>query len=242
MVQSGDVEAGVELFTDRVTALKGDLTWFEKIREAIVKAHQPEKTVVLADWLFANENKNPEALVLAAQIYSSNKQYKKALESADKALAIDKKSLDAQAEKGWAVYKLGDTDEAVKILNEINKNHNYHIRTNYYLSKLLAAEGMEPNRAANLARKAVYDSQSALWTWVNLSSVYLQTGRYDLARGEAQKASHSYSGEPEPVFWLGMALYMEGKDAAKDKLEEAIKLGLQGDELREAKATLKKMR
>ncbi len=241
MVRNNSIDAGVQLFLENISALKGDRTWFEKMHNALKKMGMNAKSTQLADWIAQNNRKDTDALVLAAQIYSENKQYDKALNIADDALKLEKESIDALAEKGWALYRLGKTEEALKILNANNKKQNFHIRTNYYLSQLLATEGMEPNRAANLARKAVFDSNSALWTWTNLSYVYLQIGRYDLARGEALKASHSYEGEPEPVFRLGMALYMEGKDEAREKLQEAIDLGLSGDLLKEARETLKKL-
>jgi Flp pilus assembly protein TadD len=70
----------------------------------------------------------------------------------------------------------------------------------------------------------------------------MQVGRYDLARGEASKASHSHMGEPVPLFMLGKAYYLEdNKEDAKTNLQAAIDHGLAGPDLQEAKTLLKKL-
>jgi hypothetical protein len=76
---------------------------------------------------------------------------------------------------------------------------------------------------------------------MNLSYVYFQTGRYDLSRGEALKASQSRKDEPEPFFRVGMAMFMEEKEEARENLEKAIELGLKGEKLEIARQTLQKL-
>ena len=77
---------------------------------------------------------------------------------------------------------------------------------------------------------------------MNLAFVYMQAGRYDLARGEARKASNSYSGEPEPFFRMGQAFWLEEKDdEARENLQKALDMGLSGDLRREAEELLEKI-
>jgi len=78
---------------------------------------------------------------------------------------------------------------------------------------------------------------------MNLSYVYFQIGRYDFSWGEALKASRSHKDEPEPFFRIGIAMYMRGEEKAevKENLEKAIELGLKGEDLETARATLKKL-
>ncbi|MEA2031798.1 MAG: tetratricopeptide repeat protein [candidate division Zixibacteria bacterium] len=241
LVENNQIDKGVKLFLTKAGKITGDLSWFRQLREALIEHDRQDKIIEAANWFGENAGQNPDALTLAASILGDEKQYEAAQKLAEQALDIEQDNLDALAYKARSLYYLGKPDAAIEILNNNASVNDRHITSNYFLSRFLSMEGINSHRASNLARRAVFDSNSALKEWVNLCYVYFQVGRYDLSRGEAGKASRSYKGEPEPMFRLGMALYMEGKEEAAEKLQEAIDLGLRGDNLLEAKRTLKKL-
>ena len=77
--------------------------------------------------------------------------------------------------------------------------------------------------------------------WMNLCYVYFQAERYDLSRGEASKASRSFPYRPEPYFWIGMDMYMEGNPEARENLRKSVMLGLTGERLEQAQEVLAKL-
>jgi len=243
-IENNKTEEGINLFLNKIGYLKGNLGWFKKMLKALYHTSNASDKVRFADWLSDNEQENTEALTLASDIYCETKNYEKAKQIAEKALSLDTENLTASAMKARAIYYLGNVDEAIRLLKENNEKDKSHIENNMYLSLIMALEGIEPNNAENMARKAVFDSYSAFKPWLNLSKVYYNTGRFDLARGEAAKLSRSHKDDPEQpeaVFQLGMALYMESNEEAAEKLQEAIDLGLRGESLTIAKETLKKI-
>ncbi|MBU8933912.1 MAG: hypothetical protein KOO62_07875 [candidate division Zixibacteria bacterium] len=241
LVESNHVDEGLELFLANTDHVGGKIYWFEQLWQALVAADHQDGILKLAAWLADNNGDNTDALVLAAIMLGDEKKYSEAQELTKRAIEAEPENLDAIAYNARSLYYMGEPEVAIGILEASIIADREHGTSNYFLSRFLAMEGIEPQRAGNLARRAVFQSSSALKEWVNLSYVYFQLGKYDFSRGEASKASRSYKGTPEPLFRWGMALYMEGNKEASEKLQEAIDLGLRGDNLREAQQTLKKL-
>jgi len=241
LAEGGLTTDGISLFLDRAGSLRGNLSWFEQMHLALEEQDDQAALAKLADWLEENDADLPELLSMAAGIRCDQKNYEAGRITAEQAVSLEAGLLLPLVNKARALYGLGQTEEALEILDGNVRQNEFHVESNLYLSKFLATEGMDPNRAANLARRAVFDSHSGLKPWLNLSYVYFQIGRYDLSRGEATKADRSYGGRPEAKFRIGMALYMEGKAEAREMLEKAIATGLHGDNLAEAQQTLKKL-
>ena len=244
LIRNNQTKEGMDLFVDKIKYLKEDLGWFEKVVKALYHTGSSEDKNRLAKWLSVNVPNNINALILASDIYCNTKNYNEASKTVELAVGLDPENMKASAMNARVMYYLGNADEAIKIMKENNKKNPLHIENNMYLSRIMAIEGIEPNTAENIARKAVFDSQSAFEAWLNLSIVYYNTGRFDLSRGEASKIINSHKNNPlypEALFQCGMAMYMEGKEEAAEKLQEAIDLGLKGKSLSTAKETLKKL-
>ena len=196
-----------------------------------------------ADWLREQGSQNANMLTMAAELKADIGDKDAALELADAALKISPGLIDASAQRARALYVTGKKDEAMALLQQNIEIDQFHVTSNYWLSRILALEGRNADKAQDLARRALFDSNQGITEWCNLSWVLLKTGRYDLARGEANKMTRTFKGEPMPLYCLGMALYMEQKTAeAKTRLQEAIDQGLAGEALVEAKDILSKLR
>ncbi len=244
LIRNNQTKEGMDLFVDKIKYLKEDLKWFHKVVKALYNTGRSDEKIQLAEWINENLQNNIDALLLASDIYCKAKNYNEAQNTVGMAIDLEPDNMDVSAMNARVMYYQGNADEAISIMKENKKKNPYHIKNNMYLSRAMAIEGIEPNAAENIARKAVFDSQSAFEPWLNLSYVYYNTGRFDLARGEAGKISHSYKGDilqAEADFQVGMAMYMEGKEEAVEKLKEAIDLGLKGDNLIIANETLKKI-
>ncbi len=241
LVEQGDIQRGVDLFEQEFPQVRGDVARFEEMVSLLDRVNRQEERTKLYRWLPRINADNADALVLAAEFESNGAGFQAALSLAEKALSVEPDHVGASVQKARALYGLGKRSEAFDIFERNLTEAHYNADNNYCFSRILASEQIEPHRAENLARRALFDSGQDLKVWMNLCYVYFQIGRYDLARGEALKASHSSKDEPEPFFWMGMAMFMEEKEEARENLEKAIELGLRGEDLETARQTLQKL-
>jgi tetratricopeptide (TPR) repeat protein len=241
LVEQGDIQQGVDLFEQKFPHVRGDLARLEEITSLLDKRNRQEERTKLYRRLSRINADNAEALVLAAEFESDRADFQAALNLAEKAQSLESDYVAASVQKARALYGLGKRSEAFEIFERNLVEARFNVDNNHYFSRILATEQVEPKRAANLARRALFDSGHELKVWMNLSYVYFQIGRYDLSRGEAQKAKNSHKEEPEPFFRIGMAMFMEEKEEAGENLERAIELGLKGEYLEIARQTLQKL-
>ncbi len=238
LVKSGAVEKGVTLFVLRFPAVRGDLVAFEEISSMVDKLDRQSEKNRLDDLLLQLDQDNADALVLLAGIDCDKSMYESALDLAEKALVIEPDRVSVSVQKARALYGLGQRQEAFEIFERNLIEARSNSENGHYFSRILATEQTDLGRAANIARHAVFNSQHDQRTWMNLCYVYFQSGRYDLARGEALKASRSRKDEPEPFYWIGMAMHMESIEAAAENLQKAIDMGLKGEQLETARNLL----
>ncbi len=243
LVEGGMVERGMDVYAMNAPMARGDEKLHRQMYQALRKHWSTAQMGQFADWLKENGGQNAHLLTLAATLKVDIGEKEAGLALADAVLQVKPDLVDAAAQRARALYLMGQTDEAIALLQRNIEIDQFHVPSNYWLARLLALQGRDANKAQDLARRAVFDSNQGINEWCNLSYVYLKTGRFDLARGEASKMTRSFAGEPLPLFCLGMALYMEQKPVeAKNRLQEAIDKGLVGEALIEAKDVLSKLR
>lgn len=225
-------EEALVLLTDNFELAKGDLSIMREFMD-IASWNGNTEAVGKAIELLLAEDPNPRALQLAAVWSCKLGEYQQGLDLSDRALSLEDDA-DSYAIRAWAMHGLGRKDEAWELFEENRLRDRNNYATNYYQSYLLATDQIDLDKASNIARKALFDAYSDLEVWMNLCYVYFQAGRYDLCRGEALKASHTYTTHAEPLYWIGMAMEREGKEEARENLQKAIMLGLTGDKLEKA--------
>jgi len=241
LVENGAIEQGLSEFAAGIVFVTGDLTFFEDFIAALDKGDHRDAIQKVIALLQQHGYENPDALVMLARFECDNKRFPAAAELVDRALALEPENIPASVQKARTLHGLGRKSEAFEIFEANRLKDKDGVDNNYYFSRILATDGIDLDRATNIARETFFDAMGDLAVWMNLAYTYYQAGRYDLARGEAMKASSTFPEAPEPPFWVGMAMFMEGKDGARDKLQEAIRLGLKGDQLERAQETLAKM-
>lgn len=232
-------EEALTILTDNYMLSRGDLSFLREFMDIASWSGNTEAVRKTIDLLLAPEP-NPRALQLAAVWACKLGDYQQGLDLTDRALSIEDNA-DSYATRAWALHGLGRKNEAFELLDANRLRDRYNYATNYYHSHLLASDQIDLSRASNLARKAVFDSYADFEVWMNLCYVYYQAGRYDLCRGEALKASHKYTTQAEPLYWIGMAMEREGREAARENLQKAIMLGLTGDKLEKAQELVEKL-
>jgi len=223
------------------TALaSGDLAAVAEYLDIIKRRGEIERVDPVIEMLTADRS-NPDRLHLAALWECERQRYQKALDLTEQCLSVEPDNADYQAVKARALHGLGRKSEAFELFEENYARDRNNVLNNMFHSRLLADDGIDLDRASNIAREANANTIADLEVWMNLSYVYFQAGRYDLSRGEANKAANSFPNRPEPFFRIGMAMYMEGKPEARENLLKAVALGLVGRQLEQANETLAKL-
>ncbi len=220
--------------------ISGDLTTIEKYLDILKRRGELERVDPIIEMLRANTS-NADALGLAAIWECERGRYQNGLDLTEQSLAIDPDNVTVHAVKAWAMHGLDHRGEAFDLFEENHRRDRDNVANNVYYSRLLASDKIDLDRASNIARAAVFDGRGDLNVWMNLCYVYFQGERYDLLWGEASKASRSFPYRPEPYFWIGMAMQMEGNLDARENLQKSVVLGLAGDQLKQAQEALAKL-
>ncbi|HWR84142.1 MAG TPA: tetratricopeptide repeat protein [Candidatus Deferrimicrobium sp.] len=241
LAEADSVGEAVASFEKGFPYVKGNLKLFREMISLLDKRDRKDDIARLHQLLAGIREDNADALAIGAEFENDHGNFQNGLSLADSALAAEPGNVAVRAHRAHALYSLGRRDEAVAAFEKGLQEAEFNVETNYYYSQMLATEQTDLPRAANLARRAVFDSGHDLKVWMNLCYVYYQSGRYDLSRGEALKASVKYGTEPEPFYRIGMAMFMEGKSEAAQNLRKAIDLGLRGDLLGTARETLNRL-
>ncbi|MEW6050623.1 MAG: tetratricopeptide repeat protein [Candidatus Zixiibacteriota bacterium] len=235
------VDAGVKLFAESIPYVKGNLAAFDRMEDALTRLDATTQARGVIDLMNRLNPDNPDAEARTAEYELDHGNYQAALEWADKAVAKSPDIIKASAIQAAALYGVGRREDAFKLFDEILARDDGDVETNLRFSRILAEEKVDTKRAGNMARQAVFYDRSSLRTQMNLCDVYIKSGRYDLARGEALKAIGNYPDEPLPQYFLGMAMYHEKNAGARKQLEKAIAMGLYGTSLESARETLTKL-
>ena len=235
------VDQAMDLFTTNYPLMTGDHESAARFIEQLQQRDEQSQLIRVLEILQQEAGDNTDILILAADLASDLGKYSDGQALAEKALQIEPDLVVAKVERARAIYFLGDKEEALTQLAAIYKSNRANSHNCYWYSRLLAIEERDLDNAMNIARGSVFNAGGDVYVHCNLSFVYYQSGRFDLAAGEARKAGRRHPDHPLPVFRLGLALYMQDDDGAKTELQKAIDLGLTGDELKQAHATLKNL-
>ncbi|HVP07650.1 MAG TPA: tetratricopeptide repeat protein, partial [Candidatus Acidoferrum sp.] len=227
-----------QLFESRIPSDKGDLTEFDRFLDALDARNATEDARATVDLMVRLNPDNADALAKAASIALDARNYQEGLNLIDRALTAEPSFGLLKAMRAQALYGLGKRDEAFKVFEEILAKDDSDVEACLQFSHILASEKIDSVRAENMAMSA-FNYEHSLRTQMNACYVYMQFGRYDLARGEALKAIGNFPNSPEPLFYVGLAMSKEGNPEFKKNLEKAVAMGLKGEDLDTAKAILK---
>jgi Flp pilus assembly protein TadD len=241
LIDNGRYADAWQVFESLYPSISGQLPWAEGFGLKMLAAGQDAIAGQVATLVARLGASNSDALVAASRLFADLKQAEPALSLADSALKFEDALTRAQAARARALYLAGRKQEALDLFEATLLKDNQDIDVNRYYAWALATEKKDLPKAGNMAREAIYGSGSDLEVWMTLCYCYLQEQRFDLCRGEANRALSVHSQQSAPHYYLGVAQYHEGKPEAKASLRKAIELGLTGDRLREAQSLLSRL-
>lgn len=225
----------------------GNIRELKRIYDILLKRENKEEMSAYLNTIKNYTENNSQLLLLAGELSLYLEEYDEASVLLSKAEKLDPVDPNIQIHKARSLFYNGDKEDAYKIFEEIVKSHPNMPDNNMYYSLFLASENKDMQKAANLARGAVFGSMGTSKYQLHLSYVYYMMGRYDLAKGEAYKAMTTDRTNPETYYQLGRSWAKlsdrEGYDInAIDALNKSIELGLRGEHLEEANKLLKALK
>lgn len=240
-----EYDKGLAAMKEYLPYFSYDLTVIKEIARYL---YRHDKTDALADFLGAlplDSTTNADLLLMGTKYALRTGEADKAVSYMARAIAEEPTNPIIGTLYQIARYNNGEKEDVFFKLDSITTLHSTNPHVAYYISKLMAREQTDLNKAANLARTAVFGSGGDVEYMTNLSYVYYQMGRYDLAKGEAIKSRNVDTTYGPAYFRLAMAynkLHDENAAAlAKENLQKALDAGIWGDLKEEASALLKKM-
>lgn len=241
LAQTGQVESGATEFQTALPKLKGDMGRVERMSRLLgSKGRQDLDGSLIKLTLQLNPN-NPDALLLAAMRDNDYGSAQSAMESAEQGLEIEPTNVGLAVQKARAIHGKGDRQSAYTQFEDLVKKESGDVAVNLYFSAMLASDREQLPRAENLARTAHFWEQGTLRTVANLSFVYLQNGRYDMAASESLPMTAAHPDWSETQYLCGAALYMQGMKEAREYLQKGLDLGLPPQYRDKAKEFLAKM-
>lgn len=241
LVQAGQDEAGTDAFIRVFPHISGDMALMRKIFRELRIQQYDDGIQRIAEMLVDSRPEDGFALTMAADQFNRLGDHERAMAILESAPQDDQNIMNYRVQLAWTMYNLGQKTEAFDRFEKIyQENPDDHDMLLYY-SKALATEEQNLMQAQNLARQAVFTGWDVLDGWLNLSYVYMMSGRADLAWGEASKAVNSFPYSAEAYYYLGYGKYLEGKDGARESLTKAIDMGLRGEDLQRAQKALKEL-
>lgn len=237
-VRTGKTKDGLAVFKERIPECPHVVSLWERIIEPLVLKNRTGEMEELAQLAEELANGDPDLFVLAADLASDRGDNEPALGLADRAIAIEPSNHDAAAERARSLFNLNRKEEAFELFAATRAAHRLNSRNDYWYSRLLARDGRELQLAANVAREAMFNRPENVWPWCNLSYVYYQSARWQLAFGEARNCARRYPNHPLPYLRRGLAEWQMEKPEAAKTLRKSLELGLWGKYKEEAERVL----
>ncbi len=227
LVQAGEIEQGSGVFQAALPKAKGDIVRVETMSRLLEAKGRVDLDGGLIRLLLLLDEKNPDALLLAATRDNDYGNFQSAMETAERGLAIEPDNVNLQVQRARAMYGKGDKANAKLQLRTLMKGNSGSVPVNLYLSALMAGDKDSLDMIQNFARAGVFWESGSRRTINNLALVYLQSGRPELAEGDIQAILPQHPDWGDTRYLLGVAQLAQGNLAgARQSLTQAIELGI----------------
>ncbi len=241
LVLVGQRDQGMQLFEANCKARSGDMRTITRFLDALTLKYDTEGKTQVLNTLAAIAPDNPDVITLLSTDAIDKKDFAKGKELAEKGIRLDPDNAVFHVLIGRARLGMGETETALQMVDSLYPLYQNAPDFVFQYSRLLAENGINLDKAANLARGSVMYSNYGIREYLNLIDIYYQMGRFDLSWNEAANVSATYPTRPEAFYRMGRAGVHIGKPDNKKLLEKSIALGLGGDELTDAKKILSQL-
>lgn len=213
-------QKAIAIYADLEKARPGQLTVKQKAAYARACIYAGKPDLVRADALLkellAAEPENVEVIILSAQLDSENKQYKEAVAKFEKAIKLNKDSMEAYLGLGDSYQKMKQFPKAIEVLQQARSMWPESFMPLVSLGKAYLRNGDRGQAMVMFNRAAEINSES-FEVNLGLLEIYAQTGDYR-ANTHISRCEKIFKGDPRVEFWK--ATFME----LDERPEEARKI------------------
>ncbi len=238
--ENNEFTKAIEIFAANGAYLSGNLEPTRDFTNVLKRKYRDTELKQVAALCTGWSGDNVDLLTFASRLMADDKNFAKANELADKALANEPDRIEARVQKGRALYGLGKKIEAFNLLDEVVKEDPNDGDANYYYSKILSGEKRDKDRTTNMARSALRAFYSDEEAFINICEAYTSFGDYKFSYGDATKGTMEHPFSARLWYQMGLAAHNLGKANAEENLKKAIELGLGGEDLKNANKILAK--
>ncbi len=180
-------QEGLKQFEQFFPSASGNIILVKELIEILKADNRTEEITALLEIMNKYNADNPDANLLLAVNAQDNNEFEKSLNYLDKVIAIEPNNPDANILKARGMYYTGNKTEAYDLFEKNLTTFNRNPVNLKYYSQILAAEGIDFPKAANMGRQAAFEGYGTYEYIINLADIYYKMGRYDLCRGESKK-------------------------------------------------------
>ncbi len=236
--ENNDFGTALNIFKNQGAYLKGNLEPFREFALILERKYRDKELRQLTELCAGWADDNIDILLFASRLWADQKEYSKALELSEKALALEPGLIETRVQRARALYGLGQRAVALEIFEAAAKEDASDGDIYYYYSKILAGEKIDHDRATNMARGAVRSFYSDEKAFLNLCQVYAAYGDHLDAWGDAGKGISEFPKSAPLWYQMGLASHNLGRADAEKNLKKAIEFDLGGEDLKKANEIL----
>lgn len=241
LLELGKWSQAVSLAKETLPALAGDIDRFSEIEKMLHFGKRFDDAETVMVLLRDLSDDNPDGLARVASFYADRDDEGTTLTLVDAGLTLEPENTELLVQKARGQIKSGQREQGLALLEELYAKEPGNSEVLIYLSRSMSSEKKLLRKAVNLARSAIFFDQLSIKARLNLSYVYWQMERYDLAKGEARNAISLDKTNPNAYYWFGRALFKLGDDEALGNLSKAVEFGLSGVSLKDAQGMLSRL-
>ncbi len=241
LIALDSIDAGLDQFGRAIAPMSALLAEYEATAEALRRRLRHERVGEVFTLMVANNPGNPEAFQLAAGDAGDRGDWEAARNYVDAGLEVQADHFGLAVEAARVRFHEGNRPAARAALDSLLAIATGDVNANRYAAYAYAADSTDFVRAGNLVRSAIRSSPHDLKTLLTACEVFSLNGAWQQVINYAGQAANLYVGVPEPLYYLGQALYHQGDDQAQPTLEMSLQLGLRGDERTTAVSLLRQL-
>ena len=208
--------------------------------EILLASKKLKEAETILSVLIDNQPKADQAMVLLARIKKMKKDNQAATRLFSQAAAINPKNIDALMSLAAHFKEMGDHKQTIETYEQLLTYSPAFVPAMNDQAYLLAETGGNLGSAISLAQKAYELAPGNADIIDTLGWVYFKMDNFQMAKKYFKQAHEVNPKDPFFLYHLGVTLFTEQSiEQAEEHFSKAIALGLSGEELVQAQASIK---
>jgi tetratricopeptide (TPR) repeat protein len=222
MRRQGELDRAIELLNEAVVRDQDSIFLKKELVQLYLHQKDYQTALGVAQDIVEGQPEDVASLVMLAGIYAALNRHGEAIETYEKALAIDPKSENAYLLLGAEHVKVGDLEKATMIYQELIEMNPESFSGHFYLGNLYKSK-QEYEKAEAAYLKAIELKPDYEKTYFELISLYETTARPERAIEVYKKMLDGNPRNLRALVGLGRAYLKTGKSSKASEVFEKVR-------------------